>query len=731
MDWDKLEEQVRKIAETHWNSPCKPRVLHGVKCDGVIEITSDHWIAIEISKENSLSKLRTDLAKFSVMRIAQFTENILTQCYFITSQDTSSLKESGRSNKVEVLSIEEFSAKFIGKEQYKFVRNQRQFGSAVDPDTGDADTSKYAKVSYISDETGKAITVGEIADQLNDPVKIVLLGEFGSGKSRCVKELFEILSNSTSLFPVLAINLRECWGLRSFDLIIRSHLESLGLSQFSDNVVKLSTTGKVTFLLDGFDEIGSQSWTGEVERLREIRRKSLTGVYDLINKCKSSSIFICGREHYFSSDEEMISCLGLDPSVRIMRCPTEFSDEELKEYLLANTQLHSVPSWMPRKPLVCQLFSKLSPNELHEVTETSSNEVDFFEKFLDAICKREKAIHPAIDQLTLKGVLLALAEETREKSGDVEEISPNEINQVFYQVSGLTPLDESAIMLQRLPYLGRVGSGNPNRTFIDNYAKSGLKALSLCNHIYMTNKTIANKRWIKPAGEFGNRILKERISNWGAAFKYAKYCMQHGNNQVISDVVCGNLSCDAIEIDFGGVEIQGSNFDVLDFSHKSISNLAISNCFSLETRISDAKFSKCRFDELIGSRIDGVAAKSKLPDAFLKSCDFDQYTNLDNVSRISELPLSDAQKTLIVIIKKLFFQKGRGRKENALLRGLEDYWDDKTAEKFIRYGLKNGIIVEGRGDEGKLYIPQRRHTKRMARIIETMTNSDDELWKML
>lgn len=728
MEWQELEVQVRQIAEAHWNAPCEPRTLHGVKCDGVIELSSDHWVAIEISKENTLAKLREDLAKFSTIRPAQFSKNIYTECLFVTLGETSSLKDSARNANVQIYSVEEFSAKFTGQKSYNFNRNKRQFGSAVDPDTGVRDTSIYTEISYSDYETGSQTSLEDIASYLRNGEEVVLMGEFGSGKSRCVQELFQILCEDNTLYPTICINLRECWGLRTFDLILRNHMDSLGLSEFADNVVKLASAKKVRVLLDGFDEIGSQSWTGEAERLREIRRKSLEGVRDLVTKCSGAGIFICGREHYFSSNEEMFECIGLDKSVKIISCPEEFSDEELEHYLISNTSLESVPSWMPRKPLVCQLVAKLDQNTLNEITSNVEGEIDFFERVLDAICQRETRIHPSIDALTLRGVLLGLAEKTRDDVSLPEELSPQEINSVFYEVSGLTPLDESAVMLQRLPYLGRVGSGNPNRVFIDDYAKSGLKGLALADSFLMNDREVSRKRWKKPVGELGNRILAAKISSWRDAEKFANYCNSHGNCQVNADYLCGRLAGDEYHLDMSGLQLDNVIVDVLDFSDRKINGLIIRNSYIEKIILDGSEFESCWFEDILCESVEGIGSKEWLPTAFQESCSIDRFSEIENVARISELPLSNRQKTLIAIIKKLFFQPGRGRKEEALLRGTSAYWDSEAADEVLRYMLRTGIVTTAPGNRGKLYIPQRRHSNRMAALVEEMSTSKDELW---
>ncbi|MGO8151457.1 NACHT domain-containing NTPase [Rhizobium leguminosarum] len=730
LDWAKLEDDVRTIAQTHWNAPCKPRTIHGVRCDGVIEVKSDYWIAIEISKSDSLEKLRTDVAKFASIRMAQMAKGIYTECMFITAGDTSSLKDTGRSNNVDVMSIAEFAGKFIGKDEYVFIRNNQKFGSAVDPDTGSKDNASFAEVQYISNKHGNAVDIKDIVGQLTNRKKMILIGEFGSGKSRCVQEVFLALSKADDMFPTIAINLRDCWGLQSFDLILRSHLESLGLSKMADNLIKLAAAGKVRFLLDGFDEIGSQSWTGEIERLKDLRRRSLKGVFDLIEKCGNGGVLITGRQHYFSSNREMLDCLGLKfAQVEIVECRDEFSESELQHYLASNSILVNVPSWMPRKPLICQLFSKLPSAELSSISDNAIDEVDFFEKFLDAICARERRIHASIDDKVLKAVLLRLSDKSREKITFPEQITPEEINKAFFEVSGLTPLDESAIMLQRLPYLGRTGTDNANRIFIDDYAKSGLRGLSLCGHIYLADKTISSSIWKGALGEFGARVVWSRVTNWAEAHKYGAYCAKYGNSQVGADIVVSQLSGDDTVIDFAGVRVENAQFDVLDFSGSKIINLKISSSAANEIRLDEATFERCSFQDMIGNRAAGVGSGVRLPECFEK-CDFTSYDQADNTARISELPLTDAQKTLLSLIKKLFFQRGRGRKEEGLLRGAEDYWDKRTAASFIRYALGNGIVLEARGDEGKIYVPQRRHMRRMANIMERMGGCGDAIWAL-
>ena len=360
--------------------------------------------------------------------------------------------------------------------------------------------------------------------------KIVLVGEFGTGKSRCLMQVFKNLAAENHVFVPVAINLRDNWGYRRFSHIIHNHLDALGLGEFQNTLVRSLRRGNHVLLLDGFDEIGSQSWSGDPARLNDIRKKSLEGVRDLVESCPGAGILLTGREHYFSSDEEMAECIGISLSdLLILRCLEEFTESEAAEYIRENTTLRVVPEWMPRKPLICQLLARLDNDEVEALTKRSTGEVEFFESVFDNICQRETRINPAITKEPLKGILLELARNTRSKPADDERISTMEINQAFYDVTTYAPIDKSAILLQRLPYLGRIGSGSSDRIFIDPYAKDGLRGLSLANSFAFSDRKVAQSKWVQPLNDFGIRVLASRVQAGSTPKKYVRLCLNHGN----------------------------------------------------------------------------------------------------------------------------------------------------------------------------------------------------------
>lgn len=730
MRWQDVEREVKKVAESVWGKKPESARETGVKCDAILKLKPNYWILIEVSKLDDLAKLRDDISKLNLIRSTQMGKGIFCECYFVTSGEHPSLVESGREANVEVHDLNSFASKFIGASQYVSERAKMPFGSAVNPDTGDIDLHQYAAINY-EDDHRRRYAIADIASELKDGRHVVLLGEFGTGKSRCVMEVFRTLVSEDQTFPPVAINLRDNWGLRKHHLIVDNHLDGLGLGEFSDPLVRSLHRGNHVLLLDGFDEIGSQSWSGDAKRLTEIRKKSLEGVRDLIGNVKNAGLLMVGREHYFATPEEMAECLGLKLSdVLILRCPEEFSDTELAEYINTNTSLKAVPEWMPRKPLICQLLAKLPPADVQRLETGADGEIEFFESVFDAICERETKIHPTIFKESLKGILLLLSQQTRAMPPGDERMSTEDINQAFFSVTGSAPIDESALLLQRLPYLGRAGSGGTDRIFIDDYAKNGLRALALVQAIRSNQRAIGNQRWLQPLDAFGLRVLHARGGTNKDAERFMKLCMNHGNSQVACDFVAAKLlACDE-SCDFLGLNLTDGRIKVLAFVDVEVSNLNLDGIEIEELTLESATFSSVRVESCIVDCVKGMGGVDKLPDVF-HNCEVGVFDKAITVARISELKLTDQQKTLMAIVKKLFFQPGSGRMEEALFRGAERYWHLAAAKAAIHYMESNELLIQTKGSRGAVYVPKWKHRPRMAKLLEMQTSCGDELWDLV
>lgn len=447
----------------------------------------------------------------------------------------------------------------------------------------------------------------------------------------------------------------------------------------------------------------------------------------MISECKDAGILITGREHYFNSNEEMLECLGLhNEEVTILYCPNEFTESELKDYLQARANLDAYPSWLPRKPLLCQLLTRIEEDALRALVTSEIGEIEFFESVFDAICVREAKIHPTIYKDALRDIMLSLATLSRAKKSQLGPVTPAEISATFEQITGAAPIDESAVVLQRLPYLGRTGSESGDRVFIDEYAVDGLRALAMVKLYFAKDDSIKHQRWKHPLGPFGYKILASKIKLDDESVKYFRNIEARGNAVACSDFV-GAIVLDLEISDFQGIRINDGKFSLLDFSGRIVRNIAFIESEIEELTVDNYTVERVVFDSCLINKVIGITSAEGFPD-FMTNCVSAEYEDVLTVARISELELDDRHKTLLSIIKKLFFQPGRGRKEEALLRGTERYWDQEAAESVLKIMLRQGILDRFKGKDGWVYYPNRSKTIRVKRIMNKLGNCGDELW---
>ncbi|MFD1775167.1 NACHT domain-containing protein [Paenibacillus rhizophilus] len=736
MNWQMTEDRVRKLASFLWSSNAEPEHIAGVNIDCVIKIRSDYWILIEITQNETLGKLRDDLAKFSSVKPYLFSQGIYAECYFICEEEPApSLKETGDSSKVEVLSINSFSKKFLNYDSYYYTRSQKKFGSAVDRKSGNNDERKYISIKYKLYKNGREFSIDEIVAMLKQNKRIILMGNYGTGKSRCIKEIFVKLNEKdiTEIRYPLAINLRDNWGVKRGQEIIRRHFDDLGLSMYSENVIKIFEGESIIFLLDGFDEIGAQSWSDNVNKLKEIRAESLKGVKDLIRNTKGGLI-ITGREHYFNTSEEMFTCLGLNPKdTIIIECPDEFTELEMKEYLDSIVDNINVPTWMPKRALICQIISEFDSDYLKRLLNEPLGMIEFWRTLIDAICERESNINVSLDAITIKKVLIEIARMTRNKIQDVGPITINEMNKAFENVVGTPPVDESATMLQRLPALGRVGSESHDRQFIDKYILDGLRAEDIVENVTQQSEKLSDLSWSNPLSDFGLSFVANDILGDSGINRYKTFIRKAANWKngiLVGDVMASILLSEQNSMDFKYLSVDDSHISVVDLSDKLISNLSINSSIIDKLDITNCNVENVTIKNCIIKNLIGVSSEKGLPE-WITGCEIESYETIHNVTRIKNANLSVEQRVFITIIKKIYFQPGAGRMEEALLRGLGSSADKKAANKIINMLLKENIIEMFKGNEGNVYTPVRKHTRRMDAIINSLTLSEDYLWKQL
>lgn len=733
--WANFEASVGSFASRIWLADAAPERIAGVAIDCVVRVNPQLVILVEATERRDVNKVREDVAKLVTAKNHLFNvEHVFARCYCVVDCETvtSAMREAGAAQKIEVLSFRQFCQMFFSFDSYSNVRKARQFGSAVDPATGLSDELPYVSVKYAIAGSERSLNIHEIADLLIDGTHVVLIGDYGSGKSRCVRELFYRLCElqaKNHTYPV-AIDLRHNWGLKRYSEIIRRHCDDLGLDGVASEILRSFPTGAFIFLLDGFDELGSQAWSTDTDKLRAIRAQSLEGVKDLIQN-HQGGLLITGRAHYFNNDEEMYLALGLAKnSTDVIYCKEEFDATELTQYFSSLHQQLDLPDWLPRKPLICKTIAALEPDSMARMFAEEGGDVEFWHHFMDVLCKRDVRIHAALDSGALYNLLRVLARLTRTKPADVGPLSLSEIQNAFESVVGQAPVEQASQMLQRLPGLGlgRIRAESDDRQFIDMYILDGLRAVDLLECVASFPPDVPKAAWRNPLDRLGQRIFAEGVrTKEKLALQYATRCASDNNRVLASDIVASLTWGEADEFDYKDFALDDGHFILFDMSRTRIKNIRITNTTFSNFVFPNEQPVRVFVGQSIIDSAYGVTSERGLPEWF-KDSTVEKFESAENISRIRQIGLKPSHEILVAVIRKTFFQKGGGRKEEALVRGLGRVAGAGFPSRILNLLMTEGILTKFKGDEGWVYTPERQHTTRMAKLVAELNLSKDPIW---
>jgi len=379
------------------------------------------------------------------------------------------------------------------------------FGSAIQEGKNGPDDRPYVPILF-EDNDGRKYSIDALRDVLKGGRKVILTGEFGTGKSRAIQQLFHALlpKNPIDKSP-LSIDLRHMWGTTSADEILRRHFSILQMGAAANKVSDALHHGEFFLLMDGFDELAIQEWGGDSTAVSASRAKTMEPVRDLLNRTKNGCL-ITGRAHYFNNDTEMLAALGLPGQTLVLSTPPEFSPDDVKTFMEAMGFTGDIPVWLPRKPLIAEMYADFANRGEAPVGDTRAI---FWSKFMDALCRRDSKIRQSYDPEAIKQILCRLSRKARTLPTGLGPIIPSDVQDAFTSVVGQFPAQEAASMLQRLPGLERVASETEDRQFVDDFIVEGLRGLDVANIIATYEQDDEIEKWRHGAGEVGIEVIAD------------------------------------------------------------------------------------------------------------------------------------------------------------------------------------------------------------------------------
>ena len=227
----------------------------------------------------------------------------------------------------------------------------------------------------------------------------------------------------------------------------------------------------------------------------------------------------------------------------------------------------------------------------------------------------------------------------------------------------------------------------------------------------------------------GQRILARDVAvSESSKLAFAERSVKGGNILMASDLVAALMREASTSIDYKGLKVKGGEFRYFTFSERGVRNLSLETATIDELVLPPKAATNVSIVDSVCLKVSGISSAAGLP-SWIRKLEADRFDSVESVSRIRRIGLKPSHEILITIIRKTFFQKGAGRKEEALLRGLGRVASKNMATRILNLMVNEGLLTTFRGNEGDVYAPVRSHTRRMQDILDKLRASDDPLWR--
>jgi len=689
-----FEDEVRRVARLLWPEAefGGATIESGKERDGVFE-GGDFIHVVEATTSRAKDKATKDGSKVGklVRRLISKNPEKFVKGWFVTKNEPTAAqrdeilriaRSKGPNIQIVATSFDQFRSKLVDAREYIQKRWNYPFGSVADPNTGATDYAPdYITLSLV-DAEGQSRTLLDITQGLLDDQRIVLVGDYGAGKSSTLREMFNLLADhfhkgKTLSFPVI-LNLRDHHGQTDHVEALERHARRVGYKRASD-LVSAYHAGYVVLFLDGFDEIASAGWAAKSTSLRQLRHQSMTLIREFVRHARGG-ILVAGREHFFDSYSELRSALAMRPSDHFLEL-TEFDVAQVAQFLAQRGRQQAIPTWLPSRPL---LLAYLATNDLLPPAG-AENETTYpaigWSKLIDRICAREAELESGMDADTVLSLVQFLALFARATTGGVGPLLQDQIVDAYLLASGTMPDDKGVVLLQRLPGLGATSQEDGSRSFVSRDFADAARGAAICAHVINPyDQPYDPSTWQEAISPLAAEIALERCKDNGVSVGHISAAIEEAKNQAGADVLLADLLL-MLMLAEGEFAVKPTYVREtiipelpLDELVGDMGRIEFQDCLISVVQLgSDYDTSKLpRFVNCDIGRVLGCTGERDLPaDRFL-DCQVDEFEEHDmTTSSLLQIDMPKGCAVLLTILKKLYLQGGVGRREGALYRGLD------------------------------------------------------------
>lgn len=738
-----FENEVRRIARALWPEArySGAAIVDGRERDGIFE-TEECIHLLEATTSRKLEKAKQDVGKIAALaaKLQRNTSHKAVRGWFVTRDEpTAEQRQQADKHKsfLTVLGFSQFQARLVDVRAYLLARDSYAFGSVRDPLTGSHEpTVGYVPLALAEHGSSSVRTPEEVVDLLVSGRRVVLLGDYGAGKSMTLQHIHRTLATryrrgQTSQFPVY-LNLRDHYGQTEPAEIIERHARIIGFDHPA-HLVRAWRAGYVLLLLDGFDEVTGLSIQGLWRKLRDNRYRAMEPIRRLVTQHPLGlGLAIVGRAHFFDADAERRNALAMNDGC-VEFSLNEFTDDQVQSYLHLQGIRGTIPSWLPSRPL---LVAYLASKGLFE--DVLGEWADFLDPasgwdlLLDRITHREARIEAGIDGQTVRRILERLATKSRAVADGLGSLGSDDIVAAFREVCGYPPDERGMLLLQRLPGLGVDQGEAETRRFIDESFAETCRAgdvRAFAENPY--DPTLFTGPLECSAGPLGISVaaIKLRAESSSKLTAAIERASDLDNSYLGSDLVLAAIESGheiASEVYIKDVLIPEVDFPAdMPFSARVHFQDCLFGVLELDPEVDPAALP--RFEGCFIAALDGRVSLADLPAGVFDDCSFDGFvTGANTTNQVLDLAVPLGVRVLITILMKLFERRGRGRKENALYRGL-DYRARKLVPEVLQILKANAIAFPCRRGVETIWLPDRSARARAGRIVSSPSAREDKL----
>ena len=731
-----FEDEVRRIARALWPGAefGGAEIIEGRERDGVFE-TEDCVHIVEATTSKQKAKAEEDSKKISklvpVLQKRHPTKAI--KGWFVTeTEPTADQRTAVHRYKglISAVSLSQFQSRLIDSPGYLLARDHYPFGSVRDPGSGDP----TPKVGYIAldliDSTGNAVNVNSVIEQVVGGARFVVLGDYGAGKSMTLRHIYHQLRKQFDRkaclrFPIY-INLRDHFGQSDPAEILERHARNVGFSH-PFHLVRAWRSGYAVLIIDGFDEITTLNIEGLWRRLKDNRFRAMESVRRFVRENPSGSgLVLAGRAHFFHNAAERRNALSLKGNFTELALG-EFTDDQVEAYLRNSGLAGTIPSWLPSRPLLVGYLA--SRGLLQDLGDGGASVLpaEGWNRLLDLVSAREAEIEVGIDGLTVRRLLERLATRARCVGDGLGPLTVDDLTGAFREVCGYPADDRGMILLQRLPGIGIDTVDDDTRRFVDEDFADTCRAgdpLRILDQPFSIERRIYSEIE-HPMGQLGIDVaihhLQQAKLSAGKVTTAIRSASKHEVGQLALDLCRVALDAElSIDTDIYLSGLTVPSLELISGSANT-SKLVFQECYFLRLEIDSnvdvsklPKFQGCYIGELV------YGGPGQLPPGlFDEHCIVDATETPDTTTdEILGLALSVGTRVLLTVLQKLYRQRGRGRKEGALFRGL-DHRDRRVVPDVLRLLQTEGLAIPNKSGGEIVWLPTRRSLRRVGRIMSS------------